>query len=129
MRVPWAKPQRNALEGRNALDRHALEHMRNYKARWRPPCLKSKRWLRRPCIAAHFYSLGDFGFLSPRMMAMKCGGTVHVLQTVQRACPNQACSLQGSRDVSCDSLAANDLGTGSGWQQSRQNWALLAVVG
>ena len=54
---------------------------------------------------------------------------MHVLQTVQKACPNQACSLQGSRDVSCDSLAANDLGTGSGWQQSRQNWALLAVVG
>ena len=63
------------------------------------------------------------------IMGLKCGGTVHVLQTMQKACPNQACSLQGSRDVSCDSLAANDLGTGSGWQQSRQNWALLAVVG
>ena len=62
-------------------------------------------------------------------MAKECGETVHVLQTVQMACPYQACSLQGSRDVSCDSLAANDLGTGSGWQQSRQNWALLAVVG
>ena len=56
-------------------------------------------------------------------------GNSACLQTVQRACPNQVCSLQGSRDVSCDSLAANDLGTGSGWQQSRQNWALLAVVG
>ena len=31
--------------------------------------------------------------------------------------------------VSCDILAANDLGTGSGWQQSKQNWVLLAVVG
>ena len=48
-------------------------------------------------------------------MAKECGETVHVLQTVQMACPYQACSLQGSRDVSCDSLAANDLGTGSGW--------------
>ena len=48
-------------------------------------------------------------------MAMECGETVHVLQTVRMACPYQACSLQGSRDVSCDSLAANDLGTGSGW--------------
>ena len=26
-------------------------------------------------------------------------------------------------------LAVNDLGTGSGWQQSKQNWALAAVVG
>ena len=49
------------------------------------------------------------------MMVAECGGTVHVLQTVQKVCPNQACSLQGSRDVNCDSLAANDLGTGSGW--------------
>jgi hypothetical protein len=36
----WARgratPQRNALEGRNALDRNALLYMRNFKARWRP---------------------------------------------------------------------------------------------
>ena len=43
--------------------------------------------------------------------------------------PDQAGSLQGSRSVSCDLLAANDLGIGSGWQQSKQNWTLLAVVG
>ena len=43
--------------------------------------------------------------------------------------PNQAGSLQGSRCVSSDILTANDPGTGSGWQQSKQNWALPAVVG
>ena len=43
--------------------------------------------------------------------------------------PDQAGSLQGSRDVSCDILAVNDSGNGSGWQQSKQNWALLAVMG
>jgi hypothetical protein len=48
---------------------------------------------------------------------------------VLMAYPDQASSLQGSRGVSCDILAANDLGTGSGWQQSKQNQALLAVVG
>ena len=60
-------------------------------------------------------SLGGFGLLSLRIMAMECGETDHVLQTVPKAHPDQACSLQGSRDVSCDILAANDLGTGSGW--------------
>ena len=43
--------------------------------------------------------------------------------------PDQAGSLQGSRSVSCNLLAANDPGIGSGWQQSKQNWTLLAVVG
>ena len=43
--------------------------------------------------------------------------------------PNQAGSLQGSRCVSSDILTANDPGTGSGWHQSKQNWALPAVVG
>ncbi len=62
-------------------------------------------------------------------MVMDCGGTVHVLQTVLMAYPDQASSLQGPHGVNCDILAANDPGTGSGWQQSRQNWALLAVVG
>ena len=62
-------------------------------------------------------------------MVMKCGETVHVLQTVLMAYPDQVSSLQGSCGVSCNILAVNDLGIGSGWQQSRQNWALLAVVG
>ena len=43
--------------------------------------------------------------------------------------PNQAGSLQGCLRVNEGSLAANDLGTGSGWQQSKQNWALPAVMG
>jgi hypothetical protein len=77
LRVPWATPQRNALEGRNALDRNALEHVRNYKARWPPPCLKSTRWLRSSGIAHRFYSLGDFGFLSLRKIAMMCWGLTH----------------------------------------------------
>jgi hypothetical protein len=53
--------------------------------------------------------------------AMKCEGTEHVLQTVLMAYPDQASSLQGSPSVDWDILAANDLGTGSGWQQSKQN--------
>ena len=43
--------------------------------------------------------------------------------------PNQAGSLQGSSHVSGNILAADDLENGSGWQQSKQNWALPAVVG
>jgi hypothetical protein len=43
--------------------------------------------------------------------------------------PNQADSLQGLQGGNVEALAANDLGIGSGWQQSKQNWALSAVVG
>ncbi len=62
-------------------------------------------------------------------MVMKCGGTAHVLQTVLMAYPAQASGLQGSHGVNCGTLAVDDLGTGSGWQQSKQNWAPLAVGG
>ena len=44
-------------------------------------------------------------------------------------CPSQAESLQGSHDVSQGILVDNDPDIGSGWQQSKQNWTLLAVVG
>jgi hypothetical protein len=43
--------------------------------------------------------------------------------------PNQADRPQGSHHVSDGILAANDPGIGSGWQQSKQNWARPAVVG
>ena len=53
----------------------------------------------------------------------------HVLWLMWMAYPNQADSLQGFCSVNCTILAANDPGIGSGWQQSKQNWALPAVVG
>ncbi len=62
-------------------------------------------------------------------LAVDCGGAAHVLQTVLMAYPNQAGSLQGPHSACCDILAVDDLGIGSGWQQSKQNQALLAVVG
>ena len=37
--------------------------------------------------------------------------------------------LQGHLIVGLDALAVNDPGIGSGWQQSKQNWAHLVVVG
>ena len=60
---------------------------------------------------------------------LECIGALHVLHAMWMILPNQAGSLQGSCNVSCNFLAANDLGTGSGWQQSKQNWTLPAVVG
>merc|ERR1712012_54615 len=41
----------------------------------------------------------------------------------------KAGSLQGAQGVSSGILAAHNPGTGSGWQQSKQNWVLPAVVG
>ena len=56
-------------------------------------------------------------------------GAPHALHSVCMLRPNQAGGLQGSLIVRRDILAANDLGNGSGWKQSKQNWALPAVVG
>ena len=72
---------------------------------------------------------GFKALVASRNLAVDCGGATHVLQTVLMAYPGQAGSLQGSHDVSCDILAGDDLGIGSGWQQSKQNQALLAVEG
>ena len=52
-----------------------------------------------------------------------------VLQSMWMVHPDQAGRLQGLDGVNCHGLAANNLGTGSGWQQSKQNWVLPAVVG
>ena len=60
---------------------------------------------------------------------MECSGYLHALLAMWMVLPNQAASLQGSLCVNRDILAVNDLGIGSGWQQSKQNWALAAVVG
>ena len=43
--------------------------------------------------------------------------------------PKQAAGLQGLLCVDRGALAVKDLGIGSGWQQSRQNWMPAAVVG
>ena len=60
---------------------------------------------------------------------MKYQGLQHVLHAMWMAYPYQADSLQGLHGGNCEVLAANDPGIGSGWQQSKQNWALSAVVG
>jgi hypothetical protein len=60
---------------------------------------------------------------------MECSRAQYVLYSMWMAHPGQAGSLQGPHGVSCGALAVNDPGIGSGWQQSKQNWALPAVVG
>ena len=56
-------------------------------------------------------------------------GILYALLTMWMVFPNQAAGLQGFPGVNLDLLAVNDLGIGSGWQQSRQNWMPVAVVG
>ena len=60
---------------------------------------------------------------------MECTRAPYVLRGMLMAHPIQASSLQGLHGVSCDALAVNDLGIGTGWQQSTQSWVLLAVMG
>ena len=59
----------------------------------------------------------------------ECIGAQYVLLCMWMFCPNQARSLQGCHGVNRASLAVENWGNGSGWQQSRQNSVLLAVVG
>ena len=60
---------------------------------------------------------------------MEYSGNLYALQVMWMVFPNQAASLQGSLAVKCDILAGNNLGIGSGWQQSKQNRVLAAVMG
>jgi len=65
--------------------------------------------------------------VASRALDMECGRT-HARQAVWMAYTNQTSHLQGFHSVSCDILTVDDLGIGSGWQQSKQNHVLLAVV-
>ena len=53
---------------------------------------------------------------------------MHVLPSMLKLILNQAVGLQGDSGVDQGTLVAKDLGIGSGWQQSRQNWIPTAVV-
>ena len=59
---------------------------------------------------------------------MEGSGILNALLTMWMVVPNQAAGLQGFPCVSRGVLAVNNLGIGSGWQQSRQNWIPAAVV-
>ena len=60
---------------------------------------------------------------------MEGSGNLYALLTMWMVFPNQAAGLQGLLCVDRGALAVKDLGIGSGWQQSRQNWMPAAVVG
>jgi hypothetical protein len=60
---------------------------------------------------------------------VKCWYLHYVLLIMLMACPDQVGTQQGQRSESCDVLVDNDMGIGSGWQQSRQNRAVSSVVG
>jgi hypothetical protein len=54
-------------------------------------------------------------------MVVKCGVSVEGMQRVWWAPLNQTSGLQGHPGGGWGDLAGDDLGTGSGWKQSRQN--------
>ena len=60
---------------------------------------------------------------------MEGKGILNALLTMWMVFPSQAAGLQGLPFVRRGVLAVNNLGIGSGWQQSRQNWMPAAVVG
>ena len=84
--------------------------------------------LRKPFCGSSF-DFGGLPLLPFGALAEKCRRIHYVLQVMWMAYPDQTSSLQGSRSVNSDILAVNAPGIGSGWQQSKQSWALLAVVG
>ena len=54
---------------------------------------------------------------------------VHASQTMWKMCPMQSGSLQGLYSAKGADLAGSLPGIGSGWQQSKQDWGLPAVMG
>ena len=54
---------------------------------------------------------------------------VDASQTMWKMCPLQSGSLQGLYSVKGVDLAGSLPGIGSGWQQSKQDWGLPAVMG
>ena len=73
------------------------------------------------------YALGDC-LLSFRRMVVACAASWYVPRRMLKSHLNRTGGLQGFRNGSCDDLAGNDLGTGSGWRQSRQNQTPLAAM-
>ena len=59
---------------------------------------------------------------------LKVCGLMYVQLTMLKPILNQAVGLQGDSGVDWGTLVAKNLGIGSGWQQSRQNWIPTAVV-
>ena len=56
------------------------------------------------------------GSLSPTWgWLLQCWGLYYALHCMLMACPNQDGTQQGQHGGSCDDLADNDLGIGSGW--------------
>ena len=61
--------------------------------------------------------------------SVECAGNLHAPWTMWMTLPHQSGRRQGVCSASCNLLAIEDLGIGSGWQQSKQHWALPAVIG
>ena len=61
--------------------------------------------------------------------SLKYWGLCHALLSMWMACPDQDGTLQGQCGEGCNDLADDDAETGSGWQQNKQNCAVLSVVG
>ena len=67
--------------------------------------------------------------LSFRFAGGSCAKSIMRCPACRCGVPTKQDCLQGCLCESADTLAVNDPGIGSGWQQSKQNWAHLAVVG
>ncbi len=117
-----SNPALSAARGRTAGPRHeGLGFGSRYKRRKTQRSFQSRTspFQRTP----NNYSI-CWGFVPCRFADLGCWHSWkrrYVLQTVQMAYPDQASSPQGLCGVSRDPLVANDLGIGSGWQQSKQN--------
>ncbi len=81
-------------------------------------------------VHAFMLLLGELALLLPLCgWVVECFKACQLLHCMLMAHPLQASSLQGLHGVSCGALAVNGLENGSGWQQSKRNWALPAVMG
>ena len=77
----------------------------------------------------HVFVSRDHSWMLLCSWTLECGGPHYVLLCMWILHPNQASCLQGCHGVNHAILAVKNWGIGSGWQQSKQNSVLLAVVG
>ena len=62
-------------------------------------------------------------------LVVECSAACYVLHGVWLGDPDLAYSPQGYHCGGSDTPVVDDPGTSSGWQQSKLNWTLSAVVG
>ncbi len=103
------------------------------RLRWSPPCLArlclNALLLQQACLRLYLQAGPCLAPAVSLERLLERAGNLHAPWLMWMPLPHQSGRRQGVCGASCNLLAIKDLGIGSGWQQSKQHWALPAVIG